>query len=492
MTHKVLAACAVLSGVLVARGAAAQTQFVGQPDSPSWLKDRQYNEGIGIRAGDFEMHPGVAGEAGYDSNWLLRSTRQGVINGPPAAPVIPSLAFRETISWTMSTAQSPQRTESEVTAAPNYAFHFGFNATWRQFIGLSSDSTGSNDISQQNSGVPSIGADLHLDILPGHPVGVALFANYARVVQPSLTTTDPNISFNRDDIGGGGELTIQPGSGTLDWHFGYQLRTELFEDAQNGFNATGLDNLTNQIYTRGRWRFRPRTALMYDATLGFITYTKPNLALDQGLVNSTPVRARIGLNGLITNRFAALALVGWGSSFYDNSHFSAPQYDSLTAQAELKWFLAASPGIAALSDVGLSLSTLAVGYTRDFQNSYLGNYYGSDRGYLQFTYFFAGRMLMTLEGGVGAVEYPTILWSDGSLRHNPFTDTRVDGTLFAEYRFSNTFGLNATARYTANISSVHDMPDVQGPAVTGMPNNSNVFDMAWNRFELFLGLRWFM
>src|SRR5581483_984118 len=131
----------------------------------------------------------------------------------------------------------------------------------------------------------------------------------------------------------------------------------------------------------GRWRFRPRTALLYDATFRFINYTNSAAALQDGLVNSTPVRARLGINGLITDRFALLGMVGWGASFYDKTLPSQPQYDSVIGQAELKWFLSASPGLQQSSDVGLALSSIAVGYTRDFQNSYLGGYYGSDRGY---------------------------------------------------------------------------------------------------------------
>ena len=53
--------CAVLAVCMsYATGAIAQEQV--------WLKDRRYGEGIGIRAGDFELHPGIGGEFGYDSN----------------------------------------------------------------------------------------------------------------------------------------------------------------------------------------------------------------------------------------------------------------------------------------------------------------------------------------------------------------------------------------------------------------------------------------
>ncbi len=334
---------------------------------------------------------------------------------------------------------------------------------------------------------------MRLDILPMRPLGAGLYAMYGRAIQPNVGNADPNQSFNRDDVNAGGEIITQPGSGTLDWRFGYQFHDAIFES-----NAgQPFDNITNEAYTRGRWLFRPRTALIYDASLGFTSYVNSSQALAaEGLVNSTPVRTRIGLNGLITDRFALLGIVGWGASFYDNpAGFGAqPQYDSVIGQAELKWFLSASPGIANASDVGLALSSIAVGYTRDFQNSYLGNYYGVDRGYLKFSYFFAGRALVTLEGGVGAIEYPNILWQTGiagvgagTLRHSAFTDTRADATLFSEYRFTDAFGINATLRYTANFSNTA-LPTL------GTPNSplNTQFDMSWSRFEAFIGLRYFL
>jgi hypothetical protein len=198
------------------------------------------------------------------------------------------------------------------------------------------------------------------------------------------------------------------------------------------------------------------------------------------------------LNGLVTDRFALLALVGWAATFNEGPIPNIPQYDSVVGQAEFRWFLAASPGVSGLADLGLALSSITLGYTRDYQSSYLGNFYGSDRGYLRFNYFFAGKALLTLEGGVGAVEYPRMYWADGSKRirplegnNDPFTDIRADATLFGEYRFTNTFGLNATLRYTANFSSVHDMPDTQAL-------QNSIFDMEWTRFEAFVGARFFL
>lgn len=488
MTKKGLAASAVVLALFAPGTALAQTQLVSQPDTPQWLKDRRYNEGIGIQTGNLELHPGIAGEVGYDSNWFLRSDRSGYENSGPTAPPIPALVFRITPSLYLSTIGPQRREDAGPTAPPSVRFRAGINATYREFVGLSSSPVASqsqNDISQQRN----VGgaADARLDIAPERPLGASLFANYTRTIMPNSVTGDPNLSFNRDDVGAGGEIITQPGGGTLDWRFGYAFRDTLFEETA----GQAYNNLTHNVYTRGRWRFRPRTALIYDASLQFIDYTNPTQALEAGLVNSTPVRARIGLNGLVTDRFAILLLGGWGAGFYSNSFALQPQYDSFIGQAELKWFLSASPGIAEASDVGLALSSIAIGYNRDFQNSYLGDYYGLDRGYLKFNYFFAGRALVTLEGGAGAVEYPTMYWEQtGDFRHSAFTDLRVDATLFGEYRFTDTFALNATVRYTANVSNA------QVPIVDTGPNGgvlpSQEYDMSWNRLEAYLGVRWFM
>jgi hypothetical protein len=468
----------------VSRAASAQAQYVAQPDSPEWLKDRRFNEGIGVRTGDLELHPGIAAEAGYDSNYLLRTSTEGVSNGPPASPIIPALEFRVTPSLYLSTL-GQQRREGDTGLPSPLAFRAGFNLTYRRLVGISSDDNASapnNDVAAQSNA--SGAADARLDILPERPVGGALFVNYARAILPNTVNANPDLSFNQDNVGGGGELALQPGSGTLDWHFGYQVHATIFEES----TGKPYDNIVQEAYTRGRWKFRPRTAFVYDATFRFINYNNAELAQPVPLDTSTPIRARVGLDGLVTDRFALLAMVGWGASFYDSTLANQPQFDSVIAQAELRWFLAASPGIAAATDVGLALSSIAIGYTRDFQNSYLGSYFTQDRGYLKFYYLFAGRATVTLEGGVAAIEYPNLYWGDDSLRAPSFTDLRADATLFGEYRFADTFGLNATLRYTTNVSNT-TLPVAQ--PTMAMPNPP-VYAMQWSRFEAYLGLRWFM
>jgi len=183
-----------------------------------------------------------------------------------------------------------------------------------------------------------------------------------------------------------------------------------------------------------------------------------------------PIRARVGINGLVTSSFAFLGMVGWGSSLYKGP--GAQQFDSLIAQAELKWYIAPNPGNDPVSAT-LSLSSLALGYTRDFFNSYLGDFYARDRGYATLSHFFGGRFLLVIDGGVAAIRYPDIRAPQAV---KAFTAIYVDPSLFVEYRLSDSFGLNSTLRYTSNITE----QVIAGDA------------LKWSRFEGFIGVRWFI
>ncbi len=451
--------------IAAALGLLAPMLASGTASAQEWLKDRRYQEGPGYRTGDLELHPGLGGEIGYDSNWFLRSDKTGAVNGCPSTCPQGAPEMRITPSLSLATL-SPQRREGDVNVEPpSINFRAGLAATYREFFGT---------LSPEQRNV-SGRADARLEILPERPWGAAIYGNYERTIQPNVFA-NPDLAFNRDDVGAGGEVIAQPGGGTLDWRLGYQFHDTIFEDT----GGQPYGNITNEANTRGRWKFRPRTALLYDATLRFIHYLNGGTGGVTTLHDSTPVRARIGLNGLITPRFSLLAMVGYGASFYNpGADATVHQYDSIIGTAEAKFYLTAVPGDE--KGASLSLSSIAVGYNRDFQNSYLADYYGSDRGYVKFSYFFAGRALISIEGGAGAVEYPTINIPPPGAPHAGFTDVRLDGTIFGEYRFTDSLGINATFRYTSNLSN---QELTLGPG--------QLYAMQWQRFEGFLGFRWLM
>ncbi len=450
------------------------------------MKDRRFQEGAGIRAGDLELHPGIGGEIGYDSNWFLRSQKDGpnVVNAAPQAPVREGAVLRITPSFSVSTL-GIQRTEQEgVPGTPRVLqFRGTVSATYREFFGA-------QELRDQRN--VSGNAGLRADINAGRPVAFAIFAGYQRLVQPAVVS-NPNLAFNRSDLSGGAEITVMPGGGTLDLRGGYQLLAALYEES----NGVPYTHLVHTISERNRWRFRPRTALFHDTSLQFVTYPNAERATNY-LNDSTPVRTRVGLTGLLTQRFGTTLAVGYGASFFRNPQaISSPQYDSVNAQAEGTFYLSQSGGSAEPGQSTLLLSTLSLGYLRDFQNSLLGNFYTYNKGYARIEYWFGGKTVLNLEGYVEDQEYPTPFVNFGGVvrpANGPngaplgdFTNIRAGGSFFGEYRVSDSVGINTTIGYDQTFSDTQ--LEAGGTDAAGQPL---VYDLNWRRFQAFLGARWFL
>jgi hypothetical protein len=431
-----------------------------------YVRDRRYGEGVGVRAGNVEFHAGVSGEFGYDSNYTLAAD-----NGSPNEARIDTFLLRITPMLSVTTL-SGQRRESEGStsaAAPKVTFRAGVSASYTHFFPTSRpESKGLAD--------PPLGASgsLSLTILPQNPVSVDLLADFARTVQPS---NNPDLNFDRFGARFGGGITWTPSSGMFDWRLGYEHGLTTFEDssAPGGVgNPKELSNHSDQINTRGRWRFLPRTALMYDATATFVRYN----TVSPGQLPSDPIRARIGINGLVTSSFALLAMAGWGSSFYKG--VNAQQFDGIIAQAELKWFLTPNTSTDVLSTAMMHLSTISVGYVRDFANSYLGDYYLVNRGYANFSFFLSQAFVLSLAGGVSFITYPVIYdRTNHTMIIDPgFTTPWTDVTLFGEYRPTDILGLNATLRFSN-----------AGEHLLGVAPFAD--ELKWTRYEAYVGARLF-
>jgi hypothetical protein len=470
-------------GGLLAIPAVASAQ-----DQP-WLKDRRYTEGPGYRVGDFELHPGAALEFGYDSNYLRRSGNAADMPScaavypnntyPDCHDVLGSLRARFTPSLSFSTLSPQRRETAPSTSQPSVEFRGGLSATINGLIPIQGSGPAKDAIkSATNVGITS---DLQLSILPGRPWSGVLTASYTRINQAgedgASQIFNSQGSLNRDVPTGAAELVWTPGAGLLEWRLGYQFVGTLFEDSNL---ASALSNLNNTIETRGRWRFLPRTSLVYDAKFGFINYlngsTPPNAA---GFLktSSHPLRTLIGINGLVTPSFAVLAMVGWGASFYSAAPNNPSQnFDSVIGQAEVKWFLTPNPSVEPTA-ASLTLSSISVGFLRDFYDSYISTYFERDRPYLTLSYFYGGRFLVVLDGGAGPLIYPpTPMVKTGG----PFTMIRADASLFGEWRFKDAWGINATIRYNENFGD------------TAISNGNVTSHLSYREIEAYLGARWLM
>jgi len=444
-------------------------------EAQGWLADRKFTQGPGIRTGDFELHPGIGGEVGYDSNWFLRSSTEGpnIVNGGPNLPPQSAVVFRVTPSFSFSTLTNERLTDGGQRVEPRLiTFRAGASATARFFIG-------DGFSNQHNVG---LNADARLDIAAGRPLAFGVFGGFNRIVQPQVLA-DPNLAFTRNDIRVGGEVTATPGGGTFDVRALYQLNASLYETS----NGAPFSSITHEVIVRDRWKFRPRTALFSDVSLRFINYPEAQRATFL-LSDSTPLRTRIGISGLVTQRFGVLAAVGYGATFFkDPTLPSSVQFDSITGQAEGTFYLGQGPATDSPGEATLLLSSVSLGFARDFQTSLLGNFYNYNRLYARLEYWFGGRVLVNLTGYGEQLNYPPAFSTlTTALVPNEFTNYRVGGALFAEYRFTQAFAINTTLDYSQQIS------DTQLPASTPAGfTQTGVFDLNYRRFQAFLGVRYF-
>jgi hypothetical protein len=421
----------------------------------AWVSNPDFSEGIGIRTGNLELHPSIAGEFGYDSNYFRASG-----NGP-GEDVIDVLRLRITPSLSLATLGRQRR---NTPTPPSVAFRATVYGSYNEIIPL--DSAESDVSEQRNVGV---GADAKLDIFPQGKVGVDLLAAYLRTIEPDGNSEDlVSAGFNRDTLRGGGGVTWRPGGGLFEWRLGYTATYAFFEEDI----YDPLTNLRHEVGTRGRWRFLPRSALLFDSTYTFVKYTDDAAEQTDGDL----VRARVGFHGLVTYHLALMGMLGWGSTFYESRGADGlvpQQYDSLLANAEVRWFLMARPNLDEATIVS-GLSSIALGYGRTFDNSYLGSFYQRDRGYLQFNMFLLGAVVGGLEFGVSRVAYPEI--QQGTTNQAAFDQLRLDGRVFGEYRFTDTLAANATFMFDKVNSSAE----------------VNDEDLDYDRWQAYVGVRWFM
>jgi hypothetical protein len=194
----------------------------------------------------------------------------------------------------------------------------------------------------------------------------------------------------------------------------------------------------------------------------------------------SPLSSRLGINGLITNHLGALVIVGWKSMFFDRRE----SYDSIVGNAELTWYPLPRPDLAPEAAT-VGLSAISLGYRRDASASYLGNYVQIDGAYAKSSYFFGGMVLASLEAGIDHVQRPASYFPNLTRQSAAFSENRVNVTAFAEYRTSDTFGINTTLRYTGNMTD-------QLIPLSSDPDD-DVYDvLSFDRFEAWLGVRWFL
>lgn len=466
---------------LIAAVALAYASHAPTTYAQAFLSDPRLTEGRGIKTGNFELHPGIAVEGGYDSNYFQASGDNGrqtalapnqANNVTVSEPVIDAYKLRITPSFSL-VSRGARAAQEGGGGLPPLTLSAHAAASYSALF--AADSSHSSQVSNQDD--VGIGAGVGANIFPGRTWGGDIGVDYNRMIEAS---NDPDTSnaFKRDNIRGGAGVTWRPGGGLFSWRVGYQANATLFENRA----FTSFDNVHHTLQLAGSWKFLPRTAILYRGNISWVDYTasRPPGSLGGG----ESMDSSIGLNGLVSNYFGVLGMIGWASTFYTPGVGTSQNFDSVIGQAQITWYpnpQSQTPG-GGVKPAGLS--SVALGYTRNTTTSYLGSYYQRDRGYLNTAYFFAERFVVSLAGGLSHITRPPTVFGDGTPQANGEQENRIDATAFVEYRISPSVGINATFRYDGELEHrVYQL--TPGPVATGD-------DLYFNRYQAYLGVRWFL
>jgi hypothetical protein len=428
----------------------------------AWLSDRSRTEGPGFRLGDFELHPGIGVELGYDSN--IYNTDDGAT---VPAEYRDSGILRATAHLLVSTRGAQRRTEGEAgggegapASQPDVTFRGGLSGSFYHYF---------NDIDRTNM---EIDASLALGILPGRVVSIDISENFGRSIRPfteviGLRGMVPG-SYARLRNDAGVRFNFSTSGEVLKIAAGYNFALDYFEDQQFQFG----NNFRHTLTLTETFRFLPETGIFHETQFVILDYFG-GVGSGSTLVNDGfLLRSRLGVNGALTNELSFLVAAGYGAGFYNSAGPYDQDYESVTIQAEVRWQIAEA-------------ARLAFGYDRDFQPSFVGNWYQRDRGYANFQMLFERSFLIGVSASVGYYTFGAAIDPDGVMVGTTLnrSDIRVEAQLFAEYRFTDWLGVNGTLGYIGNFTDYVYLVEVPG----GMAMDPAAF----NKFEAWLGVRAF-
>ena len=459
-----LCAAALAAAVLVLIGAPSEAAA-----QSAWMSDRSRTQGPGFRVGDFELHPGIGVEIGYDSNLYYSS------DSPPPTGVAPPLQdsgiLRATAHLLFSTRTQQRRTEGEAgggegnqqaASQPSVTFQGGISGSFYTFF---------NDLDRTNM---EVDANLGLTILPGRPFSIQITDDFGRSIRP-FTENLGMVSYGRITNDAGLRLNFSTEGQLLQISAGYNFKLDFFEEPQFQFG----NRFQHVLSLQETFRFLPQTAIIHRTQFTILDYFGPRsiTALTPSVNSGFLLRTQVGINGAITNEFSVLAMVGYSAGFFDQSSAGSAydqEYESLSAQVQARWRIEEN-------------TNLTFGYDRDFQPSFLGNFYRVDRGVAAFQTIIDGQFLLGVDASFGYYEFGAALASDGTTPVGSTStrgDFRLISSIFAEYRFTDYLGVNGTLRYTGNFTDYAYVIPAAGAGTFLDPAQ-------FNKFEAWLGVRLF-
>lgn len=357
---------------------------------------------MGLQSGNFVLKPSVRLDGHYDTN-VFNGNEEDVGNEPLGAASV-----RIAPALSLSNGKSTGDVKFNFAATGDIRAYFNDNPAFDNLTNIGG------------------GADLNVRFMERRAISLEVFDSFRRDLQANFWQTAATLNRNNNNVGA--RVSFHPGSvpsrRPLNVSLSGAYETDRFDDFAAG-NA-------NTIHTRlsGSWRFLPRTAVQFDATWDFRSFEQQNAL---GLTNdSTPWRVRAGIGGAITSRITLEVGGGWGNSM----HASGASFSSFLANAGLGYKASAS-------------GVFYLGYSRDFQDSFYGNFVGFHRGEVRYDQRignFAELGLFTrLTYGIYGSYVPQL---GVTISQQERRDYAVDGGATVRIDFSRAFAVNLG--YTLN------------------------------------------
>lgn len=412
-----------------------------------WLSDRSRAQGPGFRLGNLELHPGLGVEGGYDSNLFFED------DNTDAAALL-----RVTAHLYMSTITGARQEDGETTGDddPTLRFTAGVAASYYHFF---NDRAGDN---------VSVDGSFDLTINPEGRFVFRIYDTLGRSIRPFVDATPegPAPLYARIQNQAGVDLTLQSRGKTIGATLSYRLDLDYFEDE----NFDYLNNLTHVVSAAVNWRFFPNTALISRTDVLFQNYLSPRSSgAGSQVSDNRRVNSWLGVNGAFTQTLSFTAMVGYGVGFYEE----ADDFNNILAHLELKY------------QPRRSLN-FAVGYQRLLNPSFIGNFTRSDKIYLRSQLLVGGSFLLGAQIALSFDKSGLALDPSGNQLGNDLnrSDTRLNATVFGEYRFTEWLALNASVGYAGDFTDFQFNDPSTGEVYPDAP-------AGFNKLEAWLGVRVF-
>src|SRR6185369_7155092 len=249
------------------------------------------NSETGVQVSDgVLLHLGIGAEAGYDSNVFYQAS------GEQASPILRVLPF----------AELTNATRTGVVPSGMF-FDLAASLTYREY--LSSDPT----IRSQRALMPAVSGTL--DFGSSQALSLLVGDSFARTEDPPYQANDVKPTgtpeqITRDSNQAFAQLNWAPGGGRLAAALRYTNIIDFFES--NDLRLKQSSSISHDLMLDASWKWLPKTALFVNFHQGYITF------FEEGRATSLPLRATVGLRGLLTNKLALNLAIGYGNAFYSS------------------------------------------------------------------------------------------------------------------------------------------------------------------------------